>query len=370
MLRAVLNDKTGELMEYRHVVSNPKYCDTWRNAYGKELGRLVQGLPSIVNGIDTIAFIHKASVPPYSWKDIMNGRIVANFRPEKDDPYRICLTVGSNRINYPGDCGTPTADMITVKILLNSVISTKNAKFMTIDIKDFYLNTPMECYESMQFKLSDIPDNIIKLYKLHDIAHDSYAFVHIQKGMYRLPQDGIIAQELLEQRLKANGYNQSKINSGFWTHDWQPICFVLCVDDFGVKYVGKEHADNLIQTLKGHYEIFVDWNERHYIGLTLQWDYNNRLVHLTMLCYCEKSGQYFQHSKLNKPQHQPYPSAPRTYGNKQQFCDSADTSLALCKQQKTFVQEVIGVFLYYARAVDCTMLTTLGFLATQQASHM
>jgi hypothetical protein len=84
--------------------------------------------------------------------------------------------------------------------------------------------------------------------------------------------------------------------------------------------------------------------------------------------YCEKAGQRFQHSKPNKSQHQPYPSAPRTYGNKQLFCANAYTSPALDKQQKTFVQEVIGVFLYYAQAVDGTMLTALGSLATQQAN--
>ena len=231
---------------------------------------------------------------------------------------------------------------------------------MTIDIKDFYLNTPMECPEFMRLKLSDIPNNIIDLYKLHDIAHDGYVYVRIQKGMYGLPQAGIIAQQLLEKRLQANGYHQSKINPGFRTHAWCPICFALCVDDFGVKYVGKAHADHLIQTLKGHYEISMDWNGRRYIGLTLQWDYRNRSVHLSMPGYCEKAGQRFQHSKPNKPQHQPYPSAPRTYGNKAQMCANADTSPALSKQQKTFVQEVIGVFLYNAWAVDCTMLTTLG----------
>eukprot|EP00804_Cyclotella_cryptica_P028370 CCRYP_016433-RA/>CCRYP_016433-RA protein AED:0.40 eAED:0.40 QI:0/-1/0/1/-1/1/1/0/247 len=84
--------------------------------------------------------------------------------------------------------------------------------------------------------------------------------------------------------------------------------------------------------------------------------------------YCERAGQRFHHSKPNKPQHQPYPSVPRTYDNKQQLCASAHTSPTLGKQQKTFVQEVIGVFLYYARAVDCTMLTALGSLATQQAN--
>eukprot|EP00804_Cyclotella_cryptica_P002957 CCRYP_013294-RA/>CCRYP_013294-RA protein AED:0.17 eAED:0.16 QI:0/0/0/1/1/1/2/0/794 len=187
MLHAVLNDETGELMEYRHLLSNPKYHDTWKNAYGKELGRLAQGIPGIVKGTNTIVFIHKTTVPQDRWKDITYGRIVANFCPQKDDPYRIRLTVGGNCINFPGDCGTPTADMITVKILLNSVISTKNAKFMTINIKDLYLNTPMACPEFMQLKLSDIPTNIIDLYKLRDIVHDGYVFVCIQKGMYELP---------------------------------------------------------------------------------------------------------------------------------------------------------------------------------------
>ncbi len=139
-----------------------------------------------------------------------------------------------------------------------------------IDIKDFYLNTPMERPEFMRLKLSDIPNNIIDLYKLHDIAHDGYVFVRIQKGMYGLPQAGIIAQQLLKKRLHANGYHQSKINPGFWMHAWYPICFALCVDDFGIKYVGKEHADHLIKTLQGHYEISLDWNGRRYIVLTLQ----------------------------------------------------------------------------------------------------
>ena len=64
--------------------------------------------------------------------------------------------------------------------------------------------------------------------------------------------------------------------------DWHPICFALCVDNFGIKYVSKEHADHLIQTLNGHYEFSMDWNGRRHIGLTLQWDYRNRLVHLSM----------------------------------------------------------------------------------------
>jgi hypothetical protein len=66
-----------------------------------------------------------------------------------------------NLINYPGNCGTPTADLFTVKLLLNSIISMPNAKFMSIDIKDFYLNTPMAHYKYFRMKLELFPKDVI-----------------------------------------------------------------------------------------------------------------------------------------------------------------------------------------------------------------
>ena len=105
---------------------------------------------------------------------------------------------GGDRVHYPGDAGTPTADLLTVKLLINSIISTPGAKFMTMDIKDFYLNTPMARYEYMRLKILDIPDDVIEHYNLREIATpDGFIYCEIQKGMYGLPQAGIIAQELL-----------------------------------------------------------------------------------------------------------------------------------------------------------------------------
>ena len=89
------------------------------------------------------------------------GLIVVKYRPKKSAPNRVRLTVGGNRINYPINCGTPTADMLTVKLLLNSVISTKGAKVMSIDIKNFYLNTPMARYKYMRLKIAELPQDFI-----------------------------------------------------------------------------------------------------------------------------------------------------------------------------------------------------------------
>ena len=82
---------------------------------------------------------------------------MVNYRPEKSDPNRVRLAAGGDCINYPGDCSTPTDNMLTVKLLLNSVISTKGAKFMSIDIKIFYLNTPMARYKYISLKIAELP---------------------------------------------------------------------------------------------------------------------------------------------------------------------------------------------------------------------
>jgi len=48
------------------------------------------------------------------------------------------------------------------------------------------------------------------------------------------------------------------------------------VDDFGVKYQGKEHAKHLMNALKENYGITEDWDSEKYIGLTIDWDCENR----------------------------------------------------------------------------------------------
>ncbi len=90
----------------------------------------------------------------------------------------------------------------------------------------------------MRLKITDIPEEIIKQYKLKlSATPDRYVYCEITRGMYGLPQAGIIAQELLEKQLTEYGYYQSKIINGLWKHKTRPICFCLVVDDFAMKYV-------------------------------------------------------------------------------------------------------------------------------------
>ncbi len=146
-------------------------------------------MPGRNSGTNTIVFIKKYQVPRDRAKDVTYGLITTLIRPEKlDEPNRTRLVAGGNRVHYPGDAGTPTADLLTIKLFLNSIISTPNAKFMTMDIKDFYLNTPMAWYEYMQLRLADMPKDVIAHYKLNNIATpEGYIYCKIQKGMYGLP---------------------------------------------------------------------------------------------------------------------------------------------------------------------------------------
>ena len=225
----------------------------------------------------------------------------------------------------------------------------------------------MEQPEYMRLKISDMPNNIIEQYKLNEtVTPNGYVNVKIQEGMYGLPQAGIISQQLMEKRLNAKGYYQSKITPGFSTHKWRPISFSLYVYEFEVKYVWQEYAKHLLTTINQHYDTLHEWEGEWSIGLAINWDYPQLMVHISMPNYCKKASKRFQHEIPKKRQNQPYPHTKLIYAAKQQYAKKADTSPPLNDTKKTFIQEVIGVFLYYAIAVACTMICALGSLASQQ----
>jgi hypothetical protein len=366
---SVIGDN-GELKEYRHLIANPKTRAVWAHSYRNEIGRLAQGMPGWNTGTNTIFFICRNQVPRNRAKDVTYGLITCLVRPEKiDEPNRTRLVAGSDRVHYPGDAGTPTADLLTIKLLINSIISTAGAKFMTMDIKAFYLNTPMAGYEYMRLKLADMPADIIEHYNLKEIATpDGHVYCEIQKGMYGLPQADIIAQELLADQLRSHGYTQSKTTPGLWKHKSCPIAFSLVVDDFGVKYVGKENAQHLLNTIRKYYKCLCDWEGEQYCRLTIKWDYAGCTVQLSMPTYVQKALKCFQHPPPRIQQDQPHPHVKKKYGAKEQFAKPLDDTPILDKPGKKFIQEVTGVFLFLAQAVNGTMLTPLSTLASEQAT--
>jgi hypothetical protein len=160
-----------------------------------ESGRLAQGLKRGVKGMNTIKFIRRKDVP--TGRKATYGSFVVDIKAHKEETERTHLKVGVDQIEYPGDKSTCTAGLTTAKMLFNSTITTPGAKFLVIDIKNFYLNTPLEPYEYMVVLMASLPQEVINEYGINDLAVDGKVYIEIQKGMYGLPQAGILANELL-----------------------------------------------------------------------------------------------------------------------------------------------------------------------------
>jgi len=147
-----------------------------------------------------------------------------------------------------------------------------------------------------------------------------------------------------------------------------PISFTLVVDNFGVKYIGKQAPLHLIETLKKQYTILIDWMGTNYLGLTLDWDYKNRHVRVSVPLYMCKALSRFGYKLPSKPMHALAKFEPPSYGAKVQYTTNKLTGVTLDPKKITFIQQVVGTFLYYARVVDNTMLVMISDLGYEQAS--
>ncbi len=144
--------------------------------------------------------------------------------------------------------------------------------------------------------------------------------------------------------------------------------FTLVVDDFTVRYTNRADALHLLTALREHYQVTKDWDTTRYCGLSLFWDYAQRTVDLSMPGYIARALQHFRHPTPARPEHSPHAWQPPSYGATTQLALAPDTSDTLDPAARRQVEEVIGVLLYYARAVDPTLLVALNTLAAQQAN--
>ena len=128
-------------------------------------------------------------------------------------------------IVYLDDKSQPTSDIVTAKLLLNSVVSTPGAKFLGLDIKNMYLHSGLPDPEYMRIPQELIPDEIIQQYNLQDYFHNGYLYCKIQKGLYGLPQAGKLAHDKLKKHLKQFDFMPCPITPGLWKHKTKDIIF-------------------------------------------------------------------------------------------------------------------------------------------------
>ena len=231
----------------------------WTRSMSNELGRLAQGNIYGVTATDTIDFIFKHDVPAN--QPVTYANFICDHRPLKSEKHRIRLTAGGDKLTFDVDAGAPAASLLETKLLINSVISDAKhgAKFLSCDLKDFFLASPMEKPEYMRILYKYIPQDIRTMYNLDEkVAPDGHIYIRIKKGMYGLKQAAVLAFNNLVNNLSNHGYSPVPNTIGIWQHATRKTKFCLCVDDFGVKYFSKEDADHLLSSLGNHYTYTVD----------------------------------------------------------------------------------------------------------------
>jgi hypothetical protein len=116
-----------------------------------------------------------------------------------------------------------------------------------------------------------------------------------------------------------------------------------------------------------NYNISSDWNGTAYCGLTLDWYYKNRTVDLSMPGYIKSALHKSQHPAPARPEHAPHGWNPPIYGAKTQFVSDPTPIPALSDKNVNKLQQLTGTLLYYARAVDPTLIMPINVLASEQS---
>ena len=138
-----------------------------------------------------------------------------------------------------------------------------------------------------------------------------------------------------------------------------PLQFLLAVDEFGIKYEHQEDITHILDALKSIYKIYEDWDGKLYCGINLIWDYYKGEVTVSMPNYVKRALQRFQHPNPKLSQYASHQCTLPNYGAAKQLATPLDTSPPIPEEWKRRIQKIVGIFLYYSRAVDCTMLTAL-----------
>ena len=319
--------------------------DSWKNAEDIEISRLLD--------TTTMHAIHLEEQPLDRRSDTTyyNPKPKEKYDDDMNKVYRIRGTAGGDRINYDGPKKANTAALSTVKLLLQSVVS-GNANFMTLDIKDFYLNTLLPRSEYLRIPLKFLSNTILEKYNLQKFIHNCSILFEVTKSMYGLPHAGRISQDGLIERLASHGYMQTGTTC-LCRHATNSVTFTLVVDDFGVKYMREADAYDLIHCLQLYYEITIKKIPTKYLGLTIAVDKKAREVRMSAPGMIAKALKQFA----------PFSTAPFAVYVPPRFRSAAqkpatpDISPLLTADEHHRLQCLLaGVLLYYCLAIASTGL--------------
>jgi hypothetical protein len=171
---AVIHPVTGKEIECMALMKDPRLQPLWTRGFGSECGRLFKGIRDIP-GTDTCLFINLTNIPKD--RKISYGKIVCDYKTHKKEKERVRLNVGGDILDYSDDIATSRADITTFKILVNSTLSIEDIAMVMMDIKNYYISTPLPWFEYMKMLLSRFPEEVVQKYNLNALAVDCWVYI-------------------------------------------------------------------------------------------------------------------------------------------------------------------------------------------------
>jgi len=312
-----------------------------------------------------------------SWSNRPLGRMVSYYNPQVavkmkhgNIVRRVRAVYGGNRSDYIGPKSSSTADHTTVKLFLNAVVS-EGADLGVADAVDFYLMSDLPYPEYMRVHRSHITPIIQARYQID--WKDDYALLEVVKAVYGLPQAGLIAHNDLVQHLGTFGYHPAPHTSCLFLHVSRPLMFTLVVDDFLFKATGpdrREHIDHFLDALKAKYDITTDLSTRlRYIGMTIDYDQAARTITTSVPNYVANALDTLGVARGTRRTDSALLYEPPAYGHAAQQVALIDDSPLMSPAEIKRLQRICGIFLWYARITDPTMLCPISKLSSDQAPN-
>jgi hypothetical protein len=223
----MVHPTTGKtISSYTQLMHDPVTAETWQMAFGKDFSGMAQGDNKTGQKGTNAMFVmthDKIYKVLAQKKKFTYGNPVVDYCPQNNDPHRIRITAGGNLVKYESSPLVQTADLDMAKLHWNSVISTKNAKYVCLDIKNFYLTARLDYFEYMRMPLSLFPLWIQEQYNMVALALDGYVHLEMIWAVWGLLQAGIMANKRLRCKLAPFGYYEHTNTPGLWYHKTRPI---------------------------------------------------------------------------------------------------------------------------------------------------
>jgi hypothetical protein len=357
---------TAYYVHYEQSIRGPDLL-TWQTSMDTEMRRLI-------TKTNSMTYLPSGIVP--------HGAKVATANPitkRKLDPldhsitteFRTRLTWGREPISDAHPTSSSTIDTTAVKLFLNSVVSDHTSIVSTIDITDFYLNSKLDKPAYLWVPIRYLPQQTRDWLQVSHLPNTAKLLFEVYNAIYGMDDAGRVSQQDLLKHLLPYGFYMCRHTPGLFRHrSRKSFVFATWVDDFLIKSnPNTTDLSYFTDALSKKYPIKFTESATSYLGYRIQLrrhsDPSLDTLTIDMPDYVTQSLIDLNFTATSKPNSPILYEAP-VFGASTQF-EPTDDSPPATDAEQSYLRRAVGMFRYYAQAIDSTILLTLSRLASSQA---